>query len=91
MISFLRRGRIDSDSWGMLDVPLGESNEAYEAEIVLPTGKRALSAQTTSILYPAAQELADFGAPQSALTLSLYQMSAAVGRGFPFTGAVTIE
>jgi hypothetical protein len=91
VISFLRRGRIDSDSWGMLDVPLGESNEAYEAEIVLPTGKRALSAQTTSILYPAAQELADFGAPQSALTLSLYQMSAAVGRGFPFTGTVTIE
>ncbi|MEK4035652.1 glycoside hydrolase/phage tail family protein [Methylocystis sp. IM3] len=91
LIGFLRRGRIESDSWETLDIPLGEMSEAYEAEIVLPAGKRVLLTQTTSILYPAAQELADFGAPQSALTLSLYQMSASVGRGFPFTGTVTIQ
>ncbi len=91
VISFIRRGRTESDSWEALDIPLGESIEAYEAEIVLPAGKRVLAAQTTSILYPAAQEIADFGAPQSALDLSLYQMSAAVGRGFPFTGTVPIQ
>ncbi len=91
VITFLRRGRIESDSWETLDIPLGESIEAYEAEIVSPAGKRVLSAQAPSILYPAARALADFGAPQSALTLSLYQMSAVVGRGFPFTGTVTIQ
>lgn len=91
VISFLRRGRIDADNWETIEIPLSESNEAYEAEIVLPTGRRARSAQTPSILYPIEQELADFGAPQSALTLSLFQMSAAVGRGFPFTGTVIIQ
>jgi hypothetical protein len=91
LINFLRRSRIDSDAWEAVDVPLGEAAEAYEAEIILPTGTRTLSASAPSILYPAAQELADFGAPQSALALSLYQMSATVGRGFPFSGVIAVQ
>ncbi|GLI92054.1 baseplate multidomain protein megatron [Methylocystis echinoides] len=91
IISFLRRGRIDADAWQAIDIPLGETSESYEAEIVLPTGRRRLSGATPSILYPAARELADFGAPQSVLSLSLYQMSATVGRGFPFTGMVRVQ
>lgn len=91
VISFLRRGRVDADPWEMVDIPLGEASEAYEAEIALPTGVRTLSATAPSILYPAAQELADFGAPQSTLALSLFQLSATVGRGFPFTGSVTVQ
>jgi hypothetical protein len=91
VIDFIRRSRIDSDAWEAVDVPLGEASEAYEAEIVLLSGTRTLSASTPSILYPAAQELSDFGAPQSALTLSLYQMSAIVGRGFPFFGALPVQ
>jgi hypothetical protein len=91
VVSFVRRGRIDADGWETTDIPLGEAREAYEAEIVSPTGRRVLRSETPSILYPAAQELVDFGAPQSVLTLSLYQMSATVGRGFPFTGAITVQ
>jgi hypothetical protein len=91
VVTFLRRSRVDSDAWEPLDIPLGEASEAYEAEIALPTGTRTLSASTASILYPAAQELADFGQPQTALTLSLYQMSASVGRGFPFVGALPVQ
>ncbi|QGM96331.1 baseplate multidomain protein megatron [Methylocystis parvus] len=91
MIDFLRRSRVDGDAWESVDIPLGEASEAYEAEIVLPAGARTLSAAAPSILYPAAQELADFGAPQSALNLSLYQISAVVGRGFPYSGVLFIE
>ncbi|BDV33340.1 baseplate multidomain protein megatron [Methylocystis iwaonis] len=91
VIDFKRRSRIDSDAWEAVDIPLSEANEAYEAEIVLPTGVRRLSATAPSIVYPTAQELADFGAPQSTLTLSLYQMSATVGRGFPFIGALAVQ
>ncbi|WP_424361435.1 baseplate multidomain protein megatron [Methylocystis parvus] len=91
VIDFVRRSRIDSDAWEPIDIPLGEAREAYEADIVLPTGIRTLAANAPSILYPAAQELLDFGAPQSALSLSLYQMSAVVGRGFPFTGALSVR
>jgi len=91
VIDFLRRGRIDSDAWEGLDIPLGEASEFFEADISLPGGAtRSLSAATASILYPAAEELADFGATQSELTLSLYQMSATVGRGFPLTATLPI-
>lgn len=91
VVSFVRRSRIDSDAWETLDIPLGEAREAYEAEIVTPGGTRTLTATTPSILYPAAQELADFGAPQSALSLSLFQISATVGRGFPLTVVLPVR
>jgi hypothetical protein len=91
VIDFIRRARIDADAWEAIDIPLGEASEAYEAEILLPTGSRTLSAATPSILYPTAQELSDFGAQQSILSLSLYQISAVVGRGFPFSGALAIQ
>jgi hypothetical protein len=92
VIDFVRRGRLDSDAWEAFDIPLGEQSESYEADISLPaSGKRRLTAAAPSFLYPAADELADFGAPQSELTLSLFQMSATVGRGFPLTTTLTIQ
>jgi hypothetical protein len=91
VISFVRRTRVDGDRWPPMDVPLGEDSEAYEAEILSPTGKRLLTATSPSLFYPSSQEIADFGAPQASLTISLYQLSATVGRGFPFSGAVAIE
>ncbi|WP_442754715.1 baseplate multidomain protein megatron [Methylocystis sp. JAN1] len=90
VIDFIRRSRVDSDAWEVVDIPLGEAIEGYEADIVLPTGSRTLSTAAPSVLYPAAQELSDFGAPQNALSLSLYQMSAIVGRGFSFRSVVPV-
>ncbi len=92
VIDIVRRGRLDSDAWEALDIPLGEASELYEADIALPaSGTRTLIAAATSLLYPAADEVADFGAPQSELTLALYQMSATVGRGFPLTTTLTVQ
>jgi hypothetical protein len=82
MLSFVRRTRLDGDSWEALEVPLGEASECYEIDILDGvTVKRTLSSATPNVLYANAAELADFGAPQSVLSIRVYQMSALVGRG----------
>jgi hypothetical protein len=64
-IRWTRRSRaLAADSWGGLEVPLGEELEAYEVEIVDgATVKWVLSTVTTSAVYKAAQQTADWGAP----------------------------
>ncbi len=90
-IGFIRRGRVESDAWEPVDIPLGEDVERYEIE-VLANGvvKRLLSATTPSTLYAAVDELADFGAPTSALDLRIFQISATVGRGFSLFAHVPV-
>ncbi|MCB1888608.1 MAG: hypothetical protein KDH20_13460 [Rhodocyclaceae bacterium] len=85
-IRWTRRSRaLSADSWGGLEVPLTEELEAYEVEIVDgATVKRVLSTATTSALYNAAQQTADWGAllgPGDTLDIRIYQLSALVGRG----------
>jgi hypothetical protein len=82
-IHWIRRTRADGDSWTG-EVPLGEDSEGYEVDIVSGvTVVRTLSTITPSVLYAAADELADFDAAQSSLTVRVTQLSATVGRGFP--------
>jgi hypothetical protein len=80
--SWIRRTRIDGDSWDVQEVPLGEQSEAYEIDIFNGSSiVRTLSASTPAVLYSAADELTDFGAPQTTLTIAVYQLSTSVGRG----------
>jgi hypothetical protein len=90
-IAFIRRGRIDADAWEPVDIPLGEEREAYDIVIATPGGSRVLSATTPFALYAASDEIADFGSPQSALALQIYQASATVGRGFPLAATVPVH
>ncbi|RBP80171.1 putative tail protein [Rhodobacter sp. 140A] len=85
-IRWTRRSRaLSADSWGGLEVPLVEELEAYEVEILDgATVKRVLSAATTSAVYTAAAQTADWGAllgPGDTLDIRIYQLSALVGRG----------
>lgn len=81
-LSWIRRTRIDGDGWEATDVPLGEASEAYAIDILDgATVVRTLSATTPIVLYAAADEIADFGTPQTSLTVHVAQLSAAVGRG----------
>lgn len=84
VLSWVRRTRTDGDNWETLDVPLGEASEAYEVDI-LSGGSvvRTLAAGTTSTVYAAAEQIADFGAPQSSVAVRVYQMSDVLGRGAP--------
>ncbi len=93
-IRWTRRSRsLAADSWGVGDVPLAEDNEAYEVEIRDGgTVKRMLTTTTTSVLYSAAQQTADWGAllgPDDTLDICIYQLSALIGRGAAKTVTLT--
>ena len=93
-IRWARRSRaLAADSWAGLEVSLGEEIEAYEVEILGgATVKRVLSTATTSAVYTAADQTADWGAPLApgeTLNIRIYQLSALVGRGAPKTVTLT--
>lgn len=86
-LSWIRRTRIDGDNWEAPDVPLGEEVEFYDVDIInIPTGAvvRATRVSQPSFVYTSAMQVADFGANQSQVKFSVYQVSLAYGRG---TGA----
>jgi hypothetical protein len=90
-IRWIRRTRHGGDAWEPIEVPLGEDAEAYEVDVLQGAAvKRTLSSSASEVLYPAAAELADFGAPQAALALRITQLSALVGRGFARMATVPI-
>jgi hypothetical protein len=81
-LAWTRRTRVQGDAWEPLEVPLGEDSERYEIDILDGAIlRRRLAAAEPSLLYPGGQELADFGAPQTALSVRIAQISAVVGRG----------
>ncbi|TYB84197.1 glycoside hydrolase TIM-barrel-like domain-containing protein [Oceaniovalibus sp. ACAM 378] len=85
-IRWTRRSRsLAADTWGAGDVPLAEDFEAYALDILDGSVvKRSLTTATTSALYTAAQQTADWGAPLSpgqSLEIRIYQLSALIGRG----------
>jgi hypothetical protein len=81
-INWIRRTRVGGDSWEAVEVPLGESAERYEIDI-LDGGEvvRTLAAATPSASYTAAQQTADFGGLPSPLDVVAYQVSPEYGRG----------
>jgi hypothetical protein len=84
ILSWIRRTRLNAHSPRILELPLGEEREAYAVD-VLSGGDivRSYQTGTPSLLYPAADELADFGSPQSSISIRVAQLSATVGAGFP--------
>ena len=84
-LTWTRRTRIGGDSWDQLEVPLAEDIEAYQVDVLSPAGAvlRTISVSTPAALYPALQQTADFGAPQAAIALNVYQISQSFGRGTP--------
>jgi hypothetical protein len=81
-ISWKRRTRMGGDGWEQTDVPLAESGEAYEIDIMDgASAVRTLSSNQPSLIYTTSQQTADFGAPQPSYTVRIYQISATYGRG----------
>lgn len=88
-ISWVRRTRIGGEWADRIDVPLNEASESYVVEVYGEAGyttlKRTISATSATVTYTSAQQTTDFGAAQSTLYVKVYQVSAAVGYGFPAT------
>lgn len=95
VLSWVRRTRIGGELRdGTGEVPLAEASEAYEVDILDGPGgsvKRTLTSTSPTVTYANADVVADFGSVPSQLSFVVYQMSAAVGRGFPGTFTVEVE
>jgi hypothetical protein len=81
-INWIRQTRASGDSWDVAEVPLGEDAEAYQLDVLNgPSVVRSFTGNASQAFYSDAEMTADFGAPQSTLTLRVAQLSAVTGAG----------
>lgn len=86
-ITWTRRDRLGQELPANTDIPMSESAESYEVDILStdspPEVLRTLAASTPSVTYTEAQQAEDFGSPvPDTVTVRIYQLSATVGRGY---------
>jgi len=86
LITWVRRTRTSGEWRDGVEVPVGETSEAYELVIwnaARTTQLRTLSGiASPSVVYSAAQQVTDFGSLQGAVAVSIFQLSSVVGRGY---------
>ena len=91
-LAWIRRARRGGDDWEPQEVSLGEESERYEVDILDGAAVlRTIATTMPEALYPAAQELADFGAPQTTLSVRIAQLGATIGRGFERVVTIPID
>src|SRR5690606_16802845 len=85
VLSWIRRGRIDADSWQGEEIPLGEASERYLVTIAEPGGTvlRAIETAEPRWTYEAALQAQDFPIRPSLIDVSVHQISIAAGKGLP--------
>jgi len=89
-INWFRRTRVDGNWEDNVDVPLNETSEAYEIDIMngSAVARTITGLANSTASYTAAQQIADFGSVQSSIVLNIYQLSSVVGRGYPGNATV---
>lgn len=92
-LSWNRRDRLTYDIQNGSDIPMSEDAELYEVEIYTTdfvTLKRTVTGLSVpDYSYSNADQVTDFGSTQSSIGVKVYQISGAVGRGFPGSAVVT--
>tara|TARA_B100002003_G_scaffold151479_1_gene140400 strand:- start:76 stop:4023 length:3948 start_codon:yes stop_codon:yes gene_type:complete len=88
-VTWIRRGRLDTDVWPASETPLFEESEAYRVRVRATSGTvvRQMQVSSPEFIYTTAMQAAD-GVPGAA-TFEIAQMSAAVGAGH--YGKVTFD
>jgi hypothetical protein len=90
LLSWMRRTRLDAHNPQLAELPLGEEREAYVVEVLSGAAViRSFETAVPFVLYVAADEVADFGVPQTSLSVRVTQLSATVGRGIPAEATLT--
>jgi hypothetical protein len=93
-ITWDRRSRINGEWQDLIDVPLGETYEAYELDIIDNSSSgggavvRTISSGDETADYTSSQQTTDFGSAQASVDIAIYQMSSVVGRGFAASATV---
>ena len=91
MVSWIRRTRTGGDNWAVVEVPLGETLESYQLDILSGAiVKRSVVVASPAYVYASSDELSDFGAAQSALRLRIRQISGEVGPGAAYEAIVSL-
>lgn len=92
IVSWVRRTRIDGDPWELVDVPLGETTEAYRADVLNGAAiVRQASTQIQQFTYTLLEQIADFGQRVSVLSLHVQQISATYGAGTPAKVTLNVQ
>jgi hypothetical protein len=90
-LSWLRRTRVDGDSWDVVEVPLSETTELYKLEILNgATTVRSATLIAPNYLYSSADITTDFGAVPTNLSLRLAQVSSVYGPGTPLERTINV-
>ncbi|MBA4799541.1 MAG: glycoside hydrolase/phage tail family protein [Rhizobiales bacterium] len=90
-VSWIRRSRIEADAWAEGEVPLDEAEERYRLEILNGSAVvRTVEVGEAEYAYAAADELADFGMPQTVLGLRLRQLGR-LAAGLPLEAVVAVR
>lgn len=88
-VTWIRRTRRGGDGWEVAEVPLAEDGEAYDVEILDGLSvKRSSRTALSRLVYPAFEQVNDFGAVQAAVSVRVRQVSAVMGPGAPVTAVV---
>ncbi|MDH4985777.1 glycoside hydrolase TIM-barrel-like domain-containing protein [Aminobacter anthyllidis] len=84
-LSWLRRGRVDADSWQSSDIPLGEEREEYRVDVAVIGGAvvRSTTVSMPAWTYAASDIVTDFGTPPAEVGITVRQLSVASGWGLP--------
>lgn len=87
-LGWVRRSRADGNGWGVVDAALEHAPEGYRVVVYDGvTVKRTIDVGVTGVVYPAAEQVADFGSPPGAFSFTVQQRSAVLGLGHPADGA----
>ena len=90
-ISWIRCARIDGDSWGPGDVPLGENAETCQLDILSGTVvKRSVAVTGSAYAYSSANQIVDFGARPASLHLRVAQLDSSGAPGLNTELTITL-
>jgi hypothetical protein len=81
-LSWMRCARLGGDVWGPVEPPLEPGGESYRVEVVASGQfKRAWTVTAPTVIYSAAEQVANFSGPAGAFVLRVAQLSNAFGLG----------
>ncbi len=82
-LSWIRRTRLNGDSWVLEEVPLGEDKEVYKVNILDASYQilRSLNSETSGATYTSTMQIADFGVIQTRIIVDISQISQTCGDG----------
>jgi len=88
-LAWVMRARWNGEWLDSIDTSNFEDTEAYEIDILNGDDVvRTISASITSATYSATDQITDFGAAQSVLSIAIYQINSTIGRGYAGTAIV---